>query len=299
MFRPAKVMLAAVALLVGSAHAQDLDPRRYVNLPVDQNFLGLAYAWSKGDVNVSPSIPLEDASLVVDGPAIAYVRTFGFRGKMTSFDIQQSHNCADGSAVQDGTRVFGKRCGFADTQLRFTHNFIGAPALAIDAFSRQDRQVVVGASIQVSVPSGKYEPSKLLNIGANRWYIRPELGVSVPWRKWSFEFSAGARFFTDNDQYLGTSTLEQDPLFNLQAHAIYNVSRRQSLLFSSNYFFGGETTRDGMPAAIRQENSRLGFAWRFSLNSRQIVKVSFNTGVVTRIGNDSNALIATWTYRWG
>jgi hypothetical protein len=46
--------------------AQDVDPRRYVNLPVAQNILRFAISHSSGDVNVMPTAPLEDAQLSIN-----------------------------------------------------------------------------------------------------------------------------------------------------------------------------------------------------------------------------------------
>ena len=122
--------------------------------------------------------------------------------------------------------------------------------------------------------------------------------MTIPWNKWSVEFAAGVRFFTDNDKFLETSVLSQDPLYNLQAHVHYDLSRRQSMSISSNYFFGGKTFRDGMQSAIRQANSRLGASWTYSLNAHHIIKVVVHTGVITRIGNDSDVLTVAWSYRW-
>ena len=81
-------------LLVGAAKSQDLDPRRYVNLPVGQNFLAGAYTYSEGDVNVSPSIPLDDAFLRIDGPAVVYARTFSIAGNLASVDVLLPYVCA-------------------------------------------------------------------------------------------------------------------------------------------------------------------------------------------------------------
>jgi hypothetical protein len=61
------LVLSLITLLPAAAVAQDLDPRRYINLPVNQNFVRVAYGHSEGDVNVSPSLPLEDAALTIDG----------------------------------------------------------------------------------------------------------------------------------------------------------------------------------------------------------------------------------------
>lgn len=287
-----------VILISITGNAQDLEPRRYANVPVGQNFLALAYSYSEGGLSVSPSIPLEDAFLRIDGPALAYLRSFDIGGKSSSMDFSLPYVCVAGSAVLDGERISGQRCGFSDTRARISYNFFGAPAVELSEYDGRSKQMVIGVSLQVSAPTGDYDNTKLINIGANRWYIRPEIGVSIPWRKLSFEFAAGMRFFTENDDFLEGSRLEQDPLYNLQAHIHYDFSRRQSVSVSGNYFFGGKTFRDGAPSAISQGNSRLGASWTYALNSKHIIKLVAHTGVITRIGNDSDVLTAVWSYRW-
>ena len=284
--------------IVTAANAQDLDPRRYVNLPIGQNFVAVAYSYSEGDVNTSLSLPLEDLFLRIKGPGLVYAHTFAIHGNAASFDVLLPYACASGSALLDGERVGRSVCGFGDTRLRLSYNFVGAPALELGEFVRRKKSITVGASLQVSIPTGQYDQPKLLNIGANRGFLRPEIGMSIPWRKWSFEFVAGARIFTDNDEFLGDVRLEQDPLYNLQAHLVYDLTPRQWVSFNSNYFFGGKSYQDGVQAAVRQENSRLGLTWAFALNKRHTIKLLAHTGVVTRIGNDSDTYTLGWTYRW-
>ena len=292
------VVLYSMFFAVGATDAQDLDPRRYVNLPVGQNFLAGAYTYSEGDVNVSPSIPLDDAFLRIDGPAVAYARTFSIAGNSASVDVFLPYVCAAGNALLDGERLSGTICGQGDARLRINYNFVGAPAMELRDFAKRKTGIVVGASLQVGIPTGQYDQDKLLNIGANRWYIKPEIGISIPWHKWSFEFAAGVRFFTDNNDFLGDLKLEQDPLYNLQAHLVYDLTPRQWISLNSNYFFAGETYQDSVPSATRQENSRLGLTWAMSLNSQHIIKLLAHTGVITRIGNDSDTYTVAWTYRW-
>ena len=284
-------------LLCGTADAQDLDPRRYTNIPVGQNFLALALAYSEGDVNFSSSIPLTDASIRVDGPALAYLRTFAAGGKSASVDLLLPYACVAGSALLDGERVSREVCGLADATLRISYNFIGAPAVELREFVRRKKTTVVGASLQIGIPSGQYDSDKLLNIGANRWYIKPEFGVSIPWRRWSFEFAAGVRIFTDNSEFVGDVKLSQDPLYNLQSHLIYDLTPHQWVSLDANYFFGGDTSQDGVPSSTQQNNSRLGLTWTISLNSRHNLKFFAHTGVIGRVSNDSDAYTVAWTYR--
>jgi hypothetical protein len=297
--RPIAAALGVVIiLLLGSAKAQDLDPRRYVNLPVGQNFVRFGFGYSEGDVNFSPSVPLEGARLSMSAASLAYLRTMDLGGKAASFDVYVPYVCTSGSAVLDDERIHRDVCGTGDALVRLTYNFVGAPALELSEFVKKEKELVVGASVQVSLPIGQYDSDFLVNIGANRWVIRPEIGMSIPLRKWVLEFAAGVRFFSDNDDYVGDSTLSQDPLYNLQVHMIYDLSPRQWLSLNANYFFGGATYNDGAPGSIRQENSRVGITWFVVVNPKVGLKLAAHAGVVTRVGNDSNTISMAAIYRW-
>ena len=288
----------SAVLLAGNVDAQDLDPRRYVNVPVAQNFVGLGFTYSEGDVNVSPSVPLDDAFLSMNVASLSYLRTMGLGGKAATFDAFVPYVCVSGSAVLDDERLSRDVCGLGDALVRFTYNFIGAPALGMSDFIKREKELVVGASVQLSLPTGQYDSEFLLNIGANRWVVRPEIGISIPWRNWSFEFAAGVRIFADNDDYVGDVTFSQDPLYNLQAHITYDLSPRQWLSLDGNYFFGGAAYQDDVPSAIKQENSRLGITWFVMLKSGIGLKLAAHTGVATRVGNDSDTVTLAGIYRW-
>jgi len=57
----------AVLLLLGvsSVSAQELEPRKYTNLPVGVNFVGAGYAYTAGGVSFDPSIPLDNANIKI------------------------------------------------------------------------------------------------------------------------------------------------------------------------------------------------------------------------------------------
>jgi hypothetical protein len=285
-------------MLFASAEAQDLDPRRYINLPVDQNFVRVAYGHSAGNMNVAPSMPLDDAVLTINGASLAYMRTMDVGGKASSFDAFLPYFCASGSAVLNGERGERDVCGKGDATIRFSYFFFGAPAMELSEFARTAKEIVIGASLQVLVPTGQYDNDSLLNIGANRWVLKPEIGMSIPWEKWSFEFTAGARFFTDNDDFVGDATLEQDPLYNLQLHLVYDLTPRQWISLNGNYFFGGVTYQNGIELPNRQENSRVGLTWTVAVNAKNLIQLTAHRGVITRVGNDSDTYSVAWIYRW-
>ena len=294
----AAALCVVIIMMLSSAEAQDLDPRRYVNVPVAQNFAVLGFTYSEGDVNVSPSVPIDDAFLSMNVASLSYIRTMGVGGKAATFDAFVPHVCVSGSAVLDGERISRDVCGLGDALVRFTYNFVGAPALGMSDFIKKKKEFVVGASIQLSLPTGQYDSEFLLNIGANRWVVRPEIGISIPWRNWSLEFAAGVRIFADNDDYVGDVTFSQDPLYNLQAHITYDLSPRQWLSLDGNYFFGGVAYKDNVPSAIKQENSRLGITWFVMMNPTIGVRMTAHTGVATRVGNDSDTFTIAGVYRW-
>ncbi len=283
------------------SQAKELEPRSYINIPVDQNFIALIYAYSDGDVYTAPSLPIQDLTLRIDGPVLGYAHTFGMFGHSAKIDMSIGHACALGKAVFKGENVSRGFCGITDTKIKLNYNFYGAPALTLKNFVKHKKQVVVGTSLQINVPTGDYDTQYVFNIGSNRWYFKPEIGMSIPVGKWEFDFSLGVKFFTDNDKQKNKSnlsTLRQDPIYNAQLHIIYDISRGQWIAFDTNYFEGGDTYLNGAKSSVTRGNHRGGLTYSVAINSQHSIKLLANTGVTTRLGNKSDALGIGWSYRW-
>jgi len=285
-------------LLFQLSQAQELDPRSYINIPIGQNFIGLVYSYTDGDVYTSPDVPIEDLTLRIDGPSLVYANTFGLFGHSAKFDMFVGHACTFGKAVFEGENVSRNFCGITDTKVRLNYNFYGAPALTLKEFARHKKEIVMGASLQINIPTGEYDTDFVFNIGSNRWYLRPEIGISIPLNKWEFDFSVGGKFFTDNDEFLKTSTLAQDPIYNFQMHIIYDIKRGQWIALNANYFQGGETYLDGEKTSLTRGNERMGITYSLAINAQHSLKLLANKGVTTRLGNDSIVYNIGWLYRW-
>ena len=293
------MLLLAIVLFSPVSWAQDLEPRAYNNLPVGQQFFGLGYAWSEGEINPAPGVPIEDAKITIKATVAAYVRTLDLLGKAGRVDLVAARTCFEGRAIFRGVPVRGDRCGEADPQLRLSYLFYGAPAMGIAQFSRTPQRRVAGASLRIRAPWGEYNNENLINHGANRWEFRPEIGISNRRGRWSTEAAASAAFFTENDRFAGRGRLEQDPLYQVQLHLIYHLQRGRWLSVNGNYFWGGRTKRNGDRQDDRQDNSRIGVTLGWPLTSRHSLKFYANRGVVTRIGNDNDTVGVAWQYRWG
>jgi len=55
-------VLAAWGIATG-AEAQELEPRSYMNIPIDQQFLIVGVGHNTGEVSPSPTAPVEDVKL--------------------------------------------------------------------------------------------------------------------------------------------------------------------------------------------------------------------------------------------
>jgi len=191
------------------------------------------------------------------------------------------------------------RTGTADARVKLSVNFLGGAARNARAFAGAKRTTIVGASVTAIVPTGQHLREKLVNLGSNRWAIKPEVGVSVPVRRWTLDAYAGVTFFGANDEfYPGTSTLEQEPVAALQGHASYTIRPRLWAAFDATWYSGGTTSIDGVSKENLQRNSRVGATLSLPLASRQSLKIAYSTGATTRIGGDFDTIAVAWQMLW-
>jgi hypothetical protein len=75
--------------------------------------------------------------------------------------------------------------------LRLSANLVGAPALTLQEFAAYRQDLIVGVSIQLGVPASQYDSTRLLNIGTNRWSVKPDIGSSKAIGNWTIEGDPG------------------------------------------------------------------------------------------------------------
>ena len=291
--------LVVTALVARVSGAQELEPRAYSNTPVGLNFVIAGYGYSKGGVTTDPSVPLEDAKVQVHTALLAYVRSLNVWGKSGKLDVVLPYAWASGSATFAGQPRERDVSGPGDPRFRFSVNLYGAPALSLEEFADYKQDTIVGASLQVSAPLGQYDSSKLLNIGTNRWSIKPELGISKALGPLTLELITGATFYTENDDFLGGRTLEQDPIYSVQGHLIYGFRSGIWGAVDGTYYTGGRTTINGVKSNNLQQNTRVGVTVALPVDRNNSVKLYGSTGVATRIGSNFVTIGIAWQYRWG
>ena len=292
--------LVLLLLAAGAAAlpAQQLEPRAYSPSPIGTNFFGVGYSYMHGGVSMDPSVPIENVNAGINAVVPYYGRAFGLLGRLASVSVGVPY--AWGTVTGDVMEVSqsARRSGFGDPQLRFAVNLIGGPALTPQQFRTRTPETTLGFSLTVTCPFGEYFPSKLINIGTNRWALKPELGLSHPSGKWTFEAYAGVWFFTENSDFFGGQVRTQKPLASYQAHVIYNFNPRMWAAFDLTYYRGGQTTRDGQLKDDRQDNSRGGFTFALPLTPHQSLKFAWANGVTARIGSKFQTIGVGWQYVW-
>ena len=294
------VLMVAILTAVGlEAYAQDLEPRAYANTPVGLNFLLAGYTYSRGGVATDPSLPLQNANIDVHSTLLAYARSLDVWGRSGKFDVVLPYSWLSGSAAFAGQPQEREVSGFFDPRLRFSVNFYGAPALTLKEFAGYQQDVILGASLQVSVPLGQYDAERLVNIGTNRWFFKPELGISKAWGPLTLELAAGVTLYTDNRDFLDGKTRAQAPLYSVQGHVIYSLPYGIWVGLDGTYYTGGRTTIDGVEGNDVQNNARLGVTIALPVGRHHSVKLYASTGASTRTGGDFDTLGIIWQYRWG
>jgi hypothetical protein len=276
-----------------------MDPRAYANLPVGLNFLLAGYTYVEGEVGLDASAPLQDGHTRVHALPIGYVRSLDVFGNSGNIALVVPFVDLTATASLDGTTEARREVsGLADPTLRLAVNFYGAPALRPAEYAAWRQDLIVGASLAVTAPFGQYDKDRLVNIGANRWSVKPELGASQALGAWTFELAAGVTWFSENDEFFNGNTREQDLLYSLQAHVTRQLGRRAWGAFSVTYYDGGRTTINGVEQGQKLGGTRLGLTFSLPVDPRNSVRLSAHGGLSARTGSDFKGVAAIWQHVW-
>jgi hypothetical protein len=263
------------------------------------NFVVGLYAYQTGSVLFDPSVPLKDAHLTIQGPAVAYARALDLWGLSGKTDAVVGLACADGHATFNGGTQSRHVCGLVDPSVGLSVNFIGAPALSLQEYPGYKQNVLVGANLRVTAPLGQYDPQRLVNLGTHRWSFKPGLGVSKAAGRLTLELLAAVTFFTTNGDFFGGHTLQQAPLYSGQLNVIYTFRSGIWGALGGTLYGGGRTTLDGVASTEIQQNTRVGAVLVFPVSRHNSLKIYGSMGASTRTGTDFDTISAGWTYNWG
>ncbi|MBL0168447.1 MAG: transporter [Propionivibrio sp.] len=291
---------SAVAFsIASSAQAQEIEPRAYSNAPIGMNFFIGGYAYTEGGVPFDGALPIKKGEIKTSNAVLAYAHVFDLLGQSSKVNVILPYTSLAGTAEFAGRPQERNIYGYGDLSAKLSVNFSGAPALSLKEFRSYQQDLIIGASLQITAPTGQYDSSKLVNLSTNRWSFKPEIGFSKAAGNWTGELQAGATLFTDNTDFFGGNTRKQAPIYSLQGHAIYSFTAGIWGSLDATYFTGGRTTINGSENSDLQQNWRLGGTLAFPVDAKNSVKLYASSGVSARTDNNYNLFGIAWQYRWG
>ena len=109
---------------------------------------------------------------------------------------------------------------------RLSVNLKGGPAMTIGEMRQRkwQQKTLIGVSLKVVAPTGQYDPTKLINLGSNRWSFKPEMGLSRRCGHWILDgyaavcFTRNPEFLSRNEYVPGTRSQTQDPIVAFETH---------------------------------------------------------------------------------
>lgn len=301
-FAMLRSLLLCYFILIGISNfpmtAQELEPRSLTNLPVGINFVVAGYGYSWGNTLLDSSIPIEDLNSKIHGLVAAYARSINFFGMGGKVDVILPYAIGDWDGFLEGTYRTAVRSGFGDPRFRLSFNFFGSPALNLDNFKSYQPHSIAGFSIQVYAPLGQYFEEKLINLGTNRWTIKPQIGIARYRRKWIFEGYFSVWLYTANTAFLVDSKLETQPLYVFKFHTIRSLPKNTWLTIDVGYGIGGKTRLNDFLREDRVSVIRFGLTYAIPLAKKHTLKFVALSAIRFEKGPDYDAFGISYQYRW-
>jgi hypothetical protein len=302
------LLIGSLALLCDSSgcRAQDLTPRAYLITPIHSNAIVVSYSFETGDILLNPTLPISNTKGTLHAPILSYAHSFSFFGRSANIALVLPYGVGNFTGQVNGAPEAVRRSGLYDGDVRFSVNLKGGPAMNLRQYLQWKQKTVIGASVTVTAPTGQYDPMRLVNLGSNRWAIKPEIGMLRRWNHLVLDLYGGVWLFTENSEYYshnqqfpGTNTQTQNPLGALEAHLSYDLKPRLWVSLDANYWYGGSTYINGTKSlGTLDSNSRVGVTASIPLHKLQSIKFSYSYGAVVRVGGEYHDISVGWQYSW-
>lgn len=198
-----------------------------------------------------------------------------------------------GDAGVDGAAVGNQEIsssGIADPILLATFWFVNDPK----------NKFWVGFTPYVTLPLGDYDKGRSFNLGSNRWAFKPELGIVKGFgEKTYLDFVLNGEFYTDNKDFnTGVSLVkkEQDPIFGIETHLSYDISKNWYISLDYFYTNGGETKLAGISQDDMIDSHGLGLSLFWLINDHNQLMVEYRDDFAVKNGLGTNTFGARWAY---
>jgi hypothetical protein len=294
------VLFFGAYIAAASCGAQGLAPRAYIVTPIHSNAITLTYSFYDGSILFDETVPITGATARLSVPVVSYSHSFNFFGRTALFSTSLPYGVGHFRGSVIGAETSAYRSGLLAPDFRFSVNLKGGPAMNAGEYRKWRQKSILGASFKFQPLAGQYDPTKLINLGANRWAFRPELGYSRRSGNWLLDAYVGIWFFTKNKEFFpGGAIQSQNPTTSFEGHVSYDFKPFLWVSFDGNFWFGGATSINGVSNPLtQQKSSRVGATASIPLTRHQSMKLSYNDGAYIRYGGNFQNLSLAWQYSW-
>lgn len=235
------VGLACAYSVTLPAQAQQYGPRKFIPPPKDTNVFSSQILHTDSNSVLGGDIVYSDLDIQSTALVASYTRLFGIGDFLGTVVVTQPFAFADvsvdASAAGFANEVNHENSGLADTLVEFRDGIINAPALTLEEyganyFGPDNPDVVMQGMVQVSLPTGDYSSSRVVNLSTNRFRFRAALPTMINFGpNWAsgnrtiLELNPQLDFYTDNTdpfsldltsgQEFGSEFISQAPIFRL------------------------------------------------------------------------------------
>jgi hypothetical protein len=295
----AVLSLLAMTALALPLHAQDLTPRAYLITPTGSHAVTLSSSFSNGHVLVDPSVPLEDGSGTFQVAALGYYQSFNLLGRSSNITLVVPYARGNFQGTLQGVGLRAYRSGLAVGRIRMAVNLRGGRAMNLGEYLKWREKRLLGVSLTVTIPSGQYDPARVVNTSTHRWGFKPEAGFTRRWSHWVADWYMGAWFFTTNHEFFpGQSRRRQKPAAAVEGHLGYYARPRLWLSLDANFWAGNRSVVNGVEKQDQQRDSRIGGTLSIPITQGHAAKFSYSQGAYVTIGGAFRTVSVAWQYSW-
>jgi hypothetical protein len=296
-FNVDKIVVFTFILFPLCGVAQELSPRSYWPAPVGTRVATVGYSHNSGDVTPDRSLTIRGVDSTIDSMHLGYRHTMNLWDRTANLTVEMPYTSGSSAGSREGEPIQEQKySGQGDLAATFSVNILGAPAMTRQGFREMRKNLpnILGVSLEAVAPTGQYDPDRLINLGANRWAMKVEVGYITPLHpKWLFEMSLGAWFFEDNDNFQG-GIKEQNPVVALQGHLIHRFRPGFWASLDVNYYEGGRSTVDGRQLNNVARDAKIGATLVFPFASIHAIKLGYSNGSITDSNEDFNTFLISY-----
>jgi len=173
---------------------------------------------------------------------------------------------------------------------------VGMPALEVMDYVQHRPGFQASAAARLFLPTGDYDPSRMVNLGGNRWSLEASLPMAyvlgdsmVDPNLTTFEIRPVVQIFGDNDDpFVPASVTSQAPIFAVEGHATRNFGNSIWAAVDGYYQTGGETSWDGVPQGDGSQNFAVGATLGLVLSPSLAMRLSYREQVYSSVPDTSS-----------